>query len=64
MPSKLPRRREADDLAPSYLPTPASIDSRAALLLGGAHIVHGTVQAGAQVTEAAVTATGRVLEAL
>ncbi|HEY1601459.1 MAG TPA: hypothetical protein VGG64_17795 [Pirellulales bacterium] len=39
------------------------MDQRAALILGGAHIAHGTVQAGAQVTSAAVTATGRVLEA-
>ena len=63
MPSKLPRRRDAGNIVPISPQAVASMDPRTALILGGAHVVHGTVQAGAEVTAAAVTATGRALEA-
>lgn len=64
MPSKLPRHRDSGALASVSPPTivPVDMDPRTALILGGAHLAHGSVQAGAQVTAAAVTAAGKVLE--
>ncbi len=62
MPSKLPRRRDAGDLVPAIPPTVAPMDPQTALILGGAHVAHGTIQAGGQVASAAMTAAGRVLE--
>lgn len=62
MPSKLPRRRAAGDLVPTSPPNVIPMEPRTALILGGAHLAHGTIQAGAQVTSAAVTAAGKVLE--
>jgi hypothetical protein len=62
MPSKLPRRRDAVDLVPISQPTVIPVDPRTALILGGAHVVHGTIQAGAQFTSVAATVAGQVLE--
>ena len=59
MPSKLPRRRDAGDLVPISQHKMVPMDPRTALIVGGAHVTHGTIQAGAQVTSAAV----QVLEA-
>jgi len=52
------------ELAPISPPAivPVEMDPRTALILGGAHVAHGLIQANAQVTAAAVTAAGRVLE--
>lgn len=63
MPSKLPRRRTAGDLIPTSQPSVIPMDARTALILGRAHVAHGTIQAGGQVTAAAVAAAGQVLEA-
>lgn len=62
MPSKLPRRRDAGDLVPIDQATAFSMDPRTALILGGAHVTHGAIQAAEKVTSAAVTAAGQVLE--
>jgi hypothetical protein len=62
MPRTLPMRRTAGDLVPNRPPTAVPLDPRTALILGGAHVAHGTIQAGSQVASSAVTATGRVLE--
>ncbi len=63
MPSKLPRRRDAGDLVPTSPPTVVPVDPRTALILGGAHVAHGAIQAGGQVASATITAAGQVLEA-
>jgi hypothetical protein len=65
MPSKLPRRRDVGDLVPTSPPTVVlvDLDPRSALILGGAHVANGAIQAGGQVTSATVTAAGKVLEA-
>lgn len=65
MPSKLPRRRDASYPVPNGSLSTIQVDLEPgpALLLGGAIIAHGTLQASAQVTGTVIMATGRALEA-
>ena len=62
MPSKLPRRRDAGELVPASRSGTGPMEPQTALILGGAHVVHGAIQANAHVTAAMVIASGQVLE--
>ena len=58
MPSKLPRKRNA--VAPPNTSTP--LNEKTAMILGASQVAHGATQAAAEVSSAAVTAAGQVLE--
>jgi hypothetical protein len=63
MPSKLPRRRNGGGLVPASPPSLGQLEPETALILGGAHVLHGATQAAGEVASSALTASGKVLEA-
>ncbi len=62
MPSKLPRRRNAGGLVPAGASAGFPTDPRAALILGGAHVAHGGIQAGGQIAGAAAQTLGHSIQ--